>query len=99
MRQWVKIFILVLLQNCFMMAGDCHTRVYCVTCARTNDGHIKRNVSAKKIFIRKSGYPNGRPGYVVDHIVPLYSGGDDVPENMQWLTVDEHKLKHKKLAV
>jgi hypothetical protein len=30
-----------------------------------------------------TGYPHGRPGFVVDHIVPLKRGGDDVPGNMQ----------------
>lgn len=33
------------------------------------------------------------PGYQVDHIVALCAGGDDKPANMQWLTVEAHKLK------
>lgn len=32
-------------------------------------------------------------GYQVDHIVPLKCGGADRPENMQWLTVQEHAQK------
>lgn len=42
-----------------------------------------------------TGYPRGRPGYVVDHIVPLKRGGDDVPGNMQWQTVEQAKAKDR----
>jgi 5-methylcytosine-specific restriction endonuclease McrA len=38
-------------------------------------------------FKRMTGYPQGRPGYEVDHIVPLSRGGADKPSNMQWLTI------------
>ena len=44
---------------------------------------------------RQSGYPNGRPGYVVDHITPLAKGGKDVPSNMQWQTIAEARAKDK----
>jgi len=33
------------------------------------------------------------PGFQVDHIVPLCAGGEDAAANMQWLTVEAHKLK------
>lgn len=33
------------------------------------------------------------PGYEVDHIEPLCAGGPDTRENMQWLTVAEHRVK------
>jgi len=29
---------------------------------------IKRSAATKRAFERQSGYPKGRPGYVVDHI-------------------------------
>jgi hypothetical protein len=35
----------------------------------------------------QTGYPHGRPGYVVDHIIPLKRGGADAPWNMQWQTI------------
>lgn len=34
-------------------------------------------------------------GWVVDHIVPLCAGGPDKPDNMQWQTVADAKLKDK----
>jgi len=37
----------------------------------------------------------GRPGCVVDHIIPLACGGADAPSNMQWQTVAEAKAKDK----
>jgi hypothetical protein len=58
-------------------------------------GRIKRSEAAKHEFMRMTGYPHGRPGYVVDHIMPLKRGGPDIPANMQWQTVEEAKAKDK----
>jgi hypothetical protein len=58
-------------------------------------GRIKRNEAAKREFMRETGHPNGWPGHVVDHIVPLKRNGCDCPENMQWETVEEAKAKDK----
>jgi len=35
----------------------------------------------------QTGYLHGRPGHVVDHIIPLKRGGADQPWNMQWQTI------------
>ena len=53
----------------------------------------KRNYAIRNRFRRNTGYPNGRPGYEVDHIVPLCAGGADAIYNMQWLSVSAHKRK------
>jgi hypothetical protein len=62
---------------------------------RDSDGKIKRSSKAKYEFMKQSGYPKGRPGYVVDHIILLKKGGCDCPSNMQWQTKEEAKRKDK----
>src|SRR5215472_13985754 len=62
---------------------------------RGSNGRIKRSSSARAEFMRRTGYPRGRKGYVVDHIVPLECGGADAPANMQWQTVQEAKIKDR----
>jgi hypothetical protein len=32
-------------------------------------------------------------GYILDHIIPLGSGGFDSPSNMHWQTVQKRKFK------
>jgi hypothetical protein len=72
-----------------------HKSTYCATCKRDKNGKIKRSEAAKKAFEKQTGYPHGRPGYVVDHIKPLKEGGADDPTNMQWQTVEDAKAKDK----
>ncbi|PYT36300.1 MAG: HNH endonuclease [Acidobacteria bacterium] len=54
-----------------------------------------RHPAARAQFLRQTGYPHGRPGYVVDHIIPLECGGADSPTNMQWQTIAEAKAKDR----
>jgi len=63
--------------------------------ARNSEGRIKRSEEAKHDFLKAHGYSKVPKGYQVDHIVPLYAGGKDVPSNMQLLTVAEHQAKTK----
>ncbi len=63
--------------------------------ANSSNGRIKRSEAARRNFMRETGYPHGRPGYVVDHKVALACGGLDAPSNMQWQTIAEAKAKDK----
>lgn len=38
------------------------------------------------------------PDWQIDHIIPLKCLGLDDPENLQWLTVEDHKAKTKREA-
>jgi hypothetical protein len=44
----------------------------------------RSSASTRSEFMKQVGYPKGRKGCVVDHIVPLECGGADTPSNMQW---------------
>lgn len=33
------------------------------------------------------------PGFEVDHIIALCAGGPDTRDNMQWLSVEDHRFK------
>ena len=63
--------------------------------ARDERGRIQRSAAARHSFARQTRYPYGRPGYVIDHIVPLACGGADDSSNMQWQTIAEAKAKDK----
>lgn len=54
---------------------------------------VKRSSVPKTTFLKTLGLKNIPLGYQIDHIVPLSQGGEDVPENMQLLTVGQHKVK------
>ena len=75
--------------------GHGYASSYCSSCSRDSHGHIARSGNAKHEFMSSTGYPHGRPGYVVDHIVPLKRGGADTPANMQWQTKADAKAKDK----
>ena len=62
---------------------------------RDSHGRIKRSSSARYAFMKQTGYPHGRKGYIIDHIKPLKEGGCDCPENMQWQTIQDAKAKDK----
>lgn len=55
----------------------------------------ERSAAVVYQFKKQTGYIDGRPGYVVDHVIPLCAGGPDTIENLQWQTVAEAKEKDK----
>ncbi len=72
-----------------------HNSNYNYSVKRDTHGRIMRSESAKRDFMKQTGYPHGRNGYVVDHIIPLKKGGCDCPSNMQWQTKQAAKAKDK----
>jgi len=72
-----------------------HRKSYTTGVQRDSHGKIKRSEAAKKQFMKQTGYSHGRPGYVIDHIVPLANGGRDDPSNMQWQTKADAKAKDR----
>ena len=72
-----------------------HRSSYSAAAPRDAHGRIKRSESAKNDFKRQTGYPHGRPGYVIDHVIPLSKGGADAPSNMQWQIKAEAKAKDR----
>jgi hypothetical protein len=51
--------------------------------------------AVKHTFKVQTGYPKGRPGYVVDYRVAPACGGAVATYNMQWQTKADAKAKHK----
>lgn len=68
------------------------------------EAKTQRSYAVKAEFKRLNPCPaNGNrrgacPNYQVDHVTPLKCGGPDAVDNMQWLTVEEHKAKTKREA-
>ena len=73
-----------------------HRVQYTYGVKRDANGKIKRSQAAKLSFEKATGYPHGRKGYVIDHIIPLKKGGCDCPSNMQWQTIEAAKEKDKR---
>jgi hypothetical protein len=49
-------------------------------------------------FMRQTGYPRGRKGYVVDHIIPPECGGADDPSNVLLQSHSSPVILHSLLA-
>jgi hypothetical protein len=62
---------------------------------RDAHGHIVRSSTERYAFEKATGYPHGRAGYVIDHVIPLCACGADRRENMQWQRADSAKAKDK----
>jgi len=53
-----------------------------------------RSRAAKHTFMVETGYPKGRPGYMVTYRVQPACGGADAPYNMQWQTIADGKAQN-----
>ena len=106
MNKLNKVLAVVCIAFCFLISSPfaeggskspsgSHKSSYATGVKRNSSGKIARSARAKNDFMRQSGFPKGRPGYVVDHIVPLKRGGADSPSNMQWQTKAAAKAKDK----
>lgn len=63
------------------------------TYSTTGKPKVKRSMAVRNQFLRSQGYAKVPDGYEVDHIIPLSQGGSDTPDNMQLLTVEQHRQK------
>lgn len=60
---------------------------------------IERSAAEVLAFKRANPCPSTQlrrgacPGYQVDHVQPLCSGGADAKANMQWLSIEDHRVK------
>ena len=52
-----------------------------------------RDRAQVRAFLRAHGLERTPEGYEVDHVIPLCAGGADRPENMQLLTIEQHREK------
>jgi hypothetical protein len=53
------------------------------------------NPTARKDFMKQSGHPDGRPGYVIEFNVPLESGGRYSADNMNWVKIEDARKNEK----
>lgn len=62
-------------------------------------GAQERSWKERAAFVRDNPCPatglrrGACPGWEVDHRIPIACGGPDSSENMQWLSVHEHRKK------
>ena len=47
-------------------------------------GRCLSSADARMRFMAKTGFPSGRPGYVIEFLTPIREGGSVAPENMTW---------------
>ena len=81
-----------------MKRGLCVGLIAMMLCAAT-DARIHRSTSVRANFVKLQACPSTHShklpckGWEIDHIEPLCAGGIDKIDNLQWLTVQEHRLK------
>lgn len=72
--------------------------------AASSEARIERDNRVRHAFVNVQACPStGKhrlpcPGYQIDHVWPLKCKGPDIVDNLQWLTIEEHKAKTKREA-
>ena len=67
--------------------------------AFTSEATQHRSAAEVLAFKRQNPCPSTQlrrgacPGFQVDHVQPLCSGGSDTVMNMQWLSIADHRIK------
>ena len=92
---WWWIVGIVLVASVGAAPGEARPSRKHTTSSRAAHAKTPRHREAAQAFRKQTGYPHGRRGYVVDHVVPLACGGADTPSNMQWQTIEAAKAKDK----
>lgn len=76
MRRVIAAVMTLCLLSCPLDAAEC-----------TKATLRPRRTAVLTEFKKITGYPNGRPGFRIDHISPLCACGDDAVYNLQWQTL------------
>jgi hypothetical protein len=72
------------------------TRVLLLVCLLTatlDAQPARRSRPLLETFKQATGYPHGRPGHLIDHVIPLCAGGADALTNLQW---QERRASYRK---
>ena len=69
------------------------TTYYKDRCYSSGANMVKRSNKNKTAFLKSKGLKKCPKEFEIDHIIPLSQGGSDCPENMQLLSVAEHRSK------
>lgn len=85
---------MLLAATCYSQTFKDNCTTYYVECCYSHGGNkVKRSEANKKAFLKSKGLIKCPVGYEIDHIIPLSQGGSDCPDNMQLLTIAEHRKK------
>jgi 5-methylcytosine-specific restriction endonuclease McrA len=80
--------------------------IFIAACALSTgvSAEYARSKKVLREFVKQQACPStGKhrlpcPGWQIDHVIPLKCLGLDDPENLQWLTIEDHKAKTKREA-
>lgn len=73
--------------------------VIALLAAAPAEAQVKRDRAQVRAFRAENPCPatgstrGACPGWHVDHVIALCAGGADRPENMQWITKEDHRFK------